>query len=330
MVSIVIPVYNQEEYISSCLDTVCAQTYPNIEILVVDDGSWDKSAEIIRSFAERDGRIRYLYQENQGVSVARNTGIAAAKGEYIIFVDGDDMISPELVEKAVGKMEETGADLVSFGAEKLTDNGKRLPMHWYDVSGLRERTNLGSIEEHSVAIEEWLVTEKIQISAWNKIYRRDVIVQNNVRFPENVKVGEDFGFLLCYMLYAKSVVAIEDVLYEYVVHDGSAMTSFGFQKLNLNDFSRFLEIFRERFVEQGGTNKHFCKIFLRTMENQYYKTWSPRIIHASVREIRPMRPFRRNTFQVMFRPWLFVQEYGKIMGLRKWLMYIEILCFTFR
>lgn len=98
LVSVIIPVYNLENYIENCLNSIISQTYKNLEILCIDDGSTDKSADKIKSMAEKDERIKYIYQENAGVSAARNKGLDVFTGDYVMFVDGDDYIHPQMVE----------------------------------------------------------------------------------------------------------------------------------------------------------------------------------------------------------------------------------------
>ena len=114
-VSIIIPVYNVEKYLPKCLESVLGQTYADLEIICVDDGTPDRSAAVILSYAEKDRRINLISQENQGLSGARNTGIGSATGKYIIFLDGDDWIEPETVETAVGMAEKNNADVVMWG-----------------------------------------------------------------------------------------------------------------------------------------------------------------------------------------------------------------------
>ena len=114
-VSIIIPVYNVEKYLPKCLDSVVGQSYADLEIICIDDGTPDGSAAVILSYAEKDGRIKLISQENQGLSGARNTGIGAATGEYIVFLDGDDWLDTEAIKAAVEKAERNSADVVMWG-----------------------------------------------------------------------------------------------------------------------------------------------------------------------------------------------------------------------
>ena len=118
-ISVIVPMYNAERYIGKCLESVVRQTYPELEILVIDDGSVDKGPGICGKLAERDGRIQVLRQENQGVSDARNTGLDRACGEYVFFLDSDDAIHPRLLEEMLGRAEGWGAQLAFCGYARM-------------------------------------------------------------------------------------------------------------------------------------------------------------------------------------------------------------------
>ena len=111
LVSVIIPAYNIEDYIGRCLDSIISQTYKNLEIIVVDDGSRDYTGEILDNYAKKDRRIKVIHKENGGVSSARNKGIEAAEGDYIGFIDGDDLIEPEMYKTLVDLLEEENADI---------------------------------------------------------------------------------------------------------------------------------------------------------------------------------------------------------------------------
>ena len=120
-ISIIVPVYNTEKYLGVCLDSLISQTYKDIEIICVDDGSTDNSLQILNDYAAKDSRIKILTQKNQGPSVARNLGLEKAKGEYITFVDSDDWVSIDMCEKIYSKAIDTNADLVLFPHSRVTN-----------------------------------------------------------------------------------------------------------------------------------------------------------------------------------------------------------------
>ena len=119
LVSVIIPAYNIEDYIGRCLDSIISQTYKNLEIIVVDDGSRDYTGEILDNYAKKDRRIKVIHKENGGVSSARNKGIEAAEGDYIGFIDGDDLIEPEMYKTLVDLLEEENADIAHCGYQMV-------------------------------------------------------------------------------------------------------------------------------------------------------------------------------------------------------------------
>ncbi len=205
-VSIIIPVYNVEKYLPKCLESVLGQTYADLEIICVDDGTPDRSAAVILSYTEKDGRIKLISQKNQGLSGARNTGVKAATGKYIVFLDGDDWLDTETVETAVSAAEKNNADIVMWGyvrefpdrsdEKKIFDSDKI-----FDESGCRElhRRMAGLYGEETAdpSNADSLVT------AWGKLYRADIIKENGLEFVDTKLIGTEdalfnlqcFGFV---------------------------------------------------------------------------------------------------------------------------------------
>lgn len=205
-VSIIIPVYNVEKYLPKCLESVLGQTYADLEIICVDDGTPDRSAAVILSYTENDGRIKLISQKNQGLSGARNTGVKAATGKYIVFLDGDDWLDTETVETAVSAAEKNNADIVMWGyvrefpdrsdEKKIFDSDKI-----FDESGCRElhRRMAGLYGEETAdpSNADSLVT------AWGKLYRADIIKENGLEFVDTKLIGTEdalfnlqcFGFV---------------------------------------------------------------------------------------------------------------------------------------
>ena len=206
LVSIIVPVYNAERYLRECVDSIATQTYGNLEIILVDDGSTDSSGNICDDLSDLDGRIRVIHKVNGGVSSARNVGIDAALGEYLMFVDSDDTIIPESIELMLKKSQEYNADIVSaglldYGREKSFENGVSI---WAGDEALRQ-----SLSDHPRGF-----------SMCSKLYRTQVL--GDSRFAEGVKINEDT--LLLFEIFCKqpTVVNIEDRIYFYRPNDRSA------------------------------------------------------------------------------------------------------------
>lgn len=226
-ISIIIPVYNVEKYLSQCLDSVINQTYSNIEIICVIDGSPDNSPEICREYAEKDDRIIVIEQENQGLSAARNTGIAAAKGEYTIFLDSDDWIELSTCERAVSKIDEKDYDLIIWSYVREFPNSQKEKMILgnndteFDFEGCRKlhRRIFGLYGEELSNPEN----ADSLVTAWGKMYRTDLI--KNIKFIDTKKIGTEDMLFNCYaMKNVKSAYYIAECLNHYRKDNLSSLT----------------------------------------------------------------------------------------------------------
>ena len=201
-ISIIVPIYNAEKSIVNCIESVLAQTYEKWELLLVDDGSRDLSRQICEQYISN--RIKYFHQENKGVSAARNYGLNNATGDYVIFLDADDELEPNMLEKLLGAISESNADLVICGCIRNTKRMQRL-------LNIPSQLIVGK-KQICVFTEEyymkWLVA-----SPWGKLYVRSKIANN--RFDEKIALGEDLLFNIQYFEKIDSIKIIEDSLYCY-------------------------------------------------------------------------------------------------------------------
>lgn len=202
LVSVIIPVYNAEKYLHKCIDSVISQTYPSIEVLLIDDGSTDNSGVICDEFARNDSRVKVIHKKNEGVSIARNVGIEEARGDRITFLDADDLMKEECISTLMQAKE---YPLVVCGYERF---------------GHREGTD-GPKSSQLVAVGKELV-DKWNSTAetwwwfvWGKLYRRDVIINNNLTFKSGMIYLEDFCFVLDYLRFIDNVYLVDsyDVLH---------------------------------------------------------------------------------------------------------------------
>lgn len=204
MVSVIVPVYKVEKYIEKCINSIINQTYKNLEIILVDDGSPDNCPQICDDYAKRDSRIRAIHTENQGVSCARNAGIKASSGEYITFVDSDDWLPKHAIEQLVTAIEENNADFC-FGA--VTEVGAIHTSRVFDVG----RKCIDKSDE-----EEFIsYYSKMYMTPWGKLYRRQIIEQSDISFPKGVQYGEDTNFLLKYLCACNHLCSIDSNVYFY-------------------------------------------------------------------------------------------------------------------
>lgn len=197
-ISIIIPAYNTEKYIGRCLDSVLSQSFTDFEILVVDDGSNDKTGEIVQKYARQDKRISYIKQRHMGTGKARNKGLELARGELIAFIDSDDYIDTDYLEKLLPR---NGEDIVFSGYARPNQNGKIV---------------------EKVELKEDFGSRLVAPTVWAKIYRRDFITKNKLSFLDT-DIGEDVWFNLMAALYAQNVKFLNYVGYYWYINKNSVI-----------------------------------------------------------------------------------------------------------
>lgn len=214
-ISIIVPVYNVECYLERCINSLINQTYKNIEIVLVDDGSTDKSGIICDGFRKQDGRVRVIHKKNGGLSDARNVGIVESSGEYILLIDSDDFIVQTMCEELIKVAEETDADLVSFREEKIdAESGKVLENAATETKTVKVMTGYE-------AGKNYLYGKYIQHSACSKLYKRELF--NKVLFPVGM-LAEDYATTYLYVFYSDKVAYYDRKLYYYSIRANSIMT----------------------------------------------------------------------------------------------------------
>jgi glycosyltransferase involved in cell wall biosynthesis len=207
-VSIIVPVYGVEKYIGACIESLIAQTYRNLEILLVDDGGKDKSGEICDRYAAQDDRIRVIHKPNGGAASARNAGLDAATGDFVCFVDGDDAVRPDYVKQLLTYVTDRNADIAVCGFCNWCRSGtKQVECH---------NTGEYTGQEYLLRfLRDWSCS-----LLWNKIYRREVI--GDIRMKEGHKVDDEF-FTYQVVMNCSKVVLFETPLYDYRLRNSSAM-----------------------------------------------------------------------------------------------------------
>lgn len=203
--SVIVPVYNVEQYLARCLDSLINQTYQDLEIICVNDGSKDDCGRILDDYAAKDQRIIVIRQENAGLSAARNTGIQAARGELIGFVDSDDWVEPETYAQAVEAMTD-GVDLVCWGAKVVCDE------EFEELEGIREYHR---IKQNGVMELNDRIKRQTACTAWNKLYRKSIIDRYRIEFPRGL-LYEDIAFFWKYNSVIKNAAFLDKYFYNYV------------------------------------------------------------------------------------------------------------------
>lgn len=215
LVSIVLPIYNMEQYLGRCLESISSQTYELFEVIMVDDGSTDKSSEIARAFLA-DERFKYVYQQNSGVSVARNMGIELANGRWIAFIDPDDYISNDYLEQLLTETQDHNADIISCCCKCVADNKEDI-IHFYDgdhtFSGDKKVELLKELIDINYNSHE---RRKTAIGVpWGKLYRRELLVENDLVFDKELTRYQDNIFNMYVFDKAKAIKYIDKALYIY-------------------------------------------------------------------------------------------------------------------
>lgn len=221
LITIVVPVYNVEKYISDCLDSLISQTYKNIEIILVDDGSTDMSGAICDRYTTLDARIKVIHKQNEGLGFARNTGLEVAQGKFVTFIDSDDMADADLVEKLVNGLYEENCDTCIGGFKRISENGTvsfeekydKIVYEGKDVYDKLFARMLGSAPDRHDAV---------RMSVWNVMYSMDVIRKHKIEFPsERIFISEDIIWDSEYYKYAKKASVISSTAYNYRITPGS-------------------------------------------------------------------------------------------------------------
>lgn len=245
LISVIIPVYNVEQYLSQCLDSILEQTYQNLELVCVNDGSPDRSSDILEKYAAKDERILVVTQENQGLSGARNTGIRHAHGKFIMFVDSDDWIEPETCEAAVSAALKYDADLVMWSYAREYENGsKDKYMFWEDETVFEEAEVKSKLHRRLCGLygEELKHPEYANAieTAWGKLYLAERIVENHVEFVDTKEIGtEDALFNLYVLGYIERAVYLRRCYNHYRKTNQRSLTKTYNEKL----FERWQRLF---------------------------------------------------------------------------------------
>jgi CDP-glycerol glycerophosphotransferase len=210
-ITVVVPVFDVEDYLEECLRSVAEQTVEDLEVVMVDDGSTDSSADIARRFARGDSRFRLLRQPNGGLSAARNTGIDAGTGEYLAFLDSDDVLPPDAYERMLGSLESTGSDFATGSVRRLTGAGL------CQVGFLAQTFTRTRPKTHVRRFDPLLCDR----TAWNKLWRRSFWDECGLRFPEG-RWHEDIPVVLPAHFRAASVDVLAAPVYHWRRREGGA------------------------------------------------------------------------------------------------------------
>lgn len=242
-ISIIIPVYNSEKFLDACVCSVINQTYNNLEIILVDDGSTDNSGALCDKWKVTDSRIKVIHQKNQGVSAARNHGLETATGDFISFIDSDDVVEPEMYELLMGIVVNRGADIAHCGYKRLDEQGNVLK----EVSG----THVTIEQSAAEAVKCMLEGVYFVGGLWNKLYSYKTV--KGLRFCEELKNNEDILFNVLAFQNAESIIFVDETKYCYYERSSSACNQMK-QERQLRDSAFAADIMLEQCKDYAILN----------------------------------------------------------------------------
>lgn len=294
LISVIVPVYKVEKYLDRCVESIAVQSYRNLEIILVDDGSPDKCGSICDSWTAKDQRIRVIHKQNGGLSDARNAGIRSSKGEYIAFVDSDDSIAPEMIERLYEAAQSANTKMALCNVLCVNENG--LPTGESDGSPIRDEC----LSAEQVLPRFYQAGGPFYIVAWNKLYHRSLLSENT--FPVG-KWHED-EFVAAQLIWkARRVACIDYMGYRYVTQRAGSIMSAKDDLRHLDTLEALL--IRYRFFQEIGQSELLHETrsrVLKALETYYWGTPSTDAAYAARME------------------WI-RQEYGKLTGFppKEWL-----------
>lgn len=255
-ISVIIPVYNTEKYLKRCLDSVIHQTFKDIEIIIVNDGSTDNSSSIIDKYKNKDSRIIVINQDNNGLSEARNSGIKVSSGKYISFVDSDDTISLDMLNIVHKQLIKENSELIIFRYQRLSNETEIVLYRDIDYENMTKE----EIFRLSVSL-------KIIPVSWNKVYKRSLFIDNNLYFPKNMYF-EDCALIFKLIYFAKKVSFLNKILYNWYDIEGSITNSIS--EKHIYDRIKLLLTIKD-FLQKYEIYKIYQKEYLFSIVQTLYK-----------------------------------------------------------
>lgn len=249
MVSVIVPVYNGEKYLRECIDSICNQSYTDLEIIIINDGSNDNTSKIAKQIESKDNRVIYVEHENKGVSYSRNKGLDLATGEYIVFVDCDDTIEKGYIELLFNQISKNNLDIVSCGYTDISIYGTIKLNDFYIGNSMLNK-------------DEFInnIFKGVGGTLWGKIFKTEIINKNKIRLNNNIFMCEDMLFVLQYSMQSKSFGAIEQSLYNYNRKNENSISS----KINFEYFDNLIKVMKsiEVILNENKYDKNFIDSIL--------------------------------------------------------------------
>lgn len=319
-VSVIVPVYNVEKYLGKCIESILRQTYKNFEMILVDDGSKDSSSVICKKYENLDKRVKYVYQDNKGLSGARNTGLDVATGDYVFFVDSDDYIEKETFMKCVYFLEQ-GYDICSFCGRRVNENDECIYELNYDKI---DDIKLENDSKYNIIARD-LLSYRMGWEVCMSAYQMEFLKKNNIKFDESIKYAEDAVFTLECFLKASKYIKIPDILYNYLFRDNSLSMIDSNEKddKQLYLISNLCKIVEDEISKDNISDKdkkwRFTLLYMAMLDyhmKQYYSENNIKKLYDMLREYSDISKNYLNFKEVANRKKELERIYGKEEGFK--------------
>lgn len=321
LVSIIIPIYNAEKYLRDNLDSVVNQTYKNLEIILLNDGSTDNSLSICKEYSSRDNRIVVIDKPNSGQGDTRNKGIELATGRYIYFADSDDLLDLKLIETAVAGIEAGDNDLYVFNYYHSYERKDGSRNNLKERAFLEGDHKIGSDKERLKFIANYFLNYGCGFEVWNRLYRADIIKNRNIKFPVfKPVIAEDAGFNLFYLMHVSKLKVTNERLYYYLYRKDSSMgADRGVVRVNqYNRLSKCLYDYLDS-IKYSFMIKNYCVIHVRLLYHELMNLSLPdmkkELVKIEDEDFNKSRLKEANR-----KPFVFMEIFGLVKGMKYYLL----------
>lgn len=318
VVSVIVPVYNVGVYLKECINSIINQTYTYLEIIIINDGSTDESFDICSEFSEKDDRIKLISQANSGVSVARNSGLKLAKGDYVCFVDADDILEKDSIEQRINNIEDF--DLILTGHKDVNEKGEIIKSHiFFESKEITEKDMLYYLIKNTEPFG-------YQGYLWNKLFKNSIIKENNIEFDQSIYYNEDRLFIAEYLMVCKNVKLVPISTYLYRIREGSAMNAI--EKIGVTFNTRLLTELDAFEIIKKLVKNNYNTVYIETVKRAFYGDlhWYKNIPDSFKREKAKVKRYMNNNAIIyLFYSNIQIELKQKVKLFISWIFKVEFL-----
>ena len=300
-ISVIVPVYNTEKFLKKCIESIINQTLKEIEIILINDGSTDNSLEVLQFFKEKDERIIIVNKKNEGASEARNIGIELARGEYLSFLDSDDYVEENMLEEMYYNSKKNNVDILISDYYRNEDEEKKYSASSYLGDDLKKLTSKKCCLE--------ILLYRVTPMLWNKLIKRQLFVNNNIKFPEEVFHQEDYITMIKLTYYAKKIMFLKEAFYHYVIHDNQGTKTSGKEKEFFDYYNSYIIL--EKFFKDKRDGEIFLKKIYAEKIQLYYNYLKRKYKNTKIEE-KLYKELKKEKVQILrsdcYLEWSFIKR----------------------